>query len=189
MDFTVLKTKVSISPLFFAVLTVFLLIDKNGIASAAVLFSLLHEIGHFLSLTLVKTFPRCVKFDLFGIKMLLPENLDTAKKCFVLSAGFTVNFLLAILFFALNKTLFCYINLVIGIFTAFPLPSADGGSILRMVLEEHFQQKAENIFGRVSRFFSFVISAFFVFISVLTKNYFILIAAIYMIFCAIKKAA
>ena len=45
-----LKTGVTVSPLFFAVLTAFLLLDKNGVAIWAVLFSLMHESGHFLAL-------------------------------------------------------------------------------------------------------------------------------------------
>ena len=44
MEFTVLKTRVKISPLFFAVLTAFLLADRGGIAAAVISFSLLHEL-------------------------------------------------------------------------------------------------------------------------------------------------
>ena len=189
IDFTVLKTKISVSPLFFAVLTVFLLIDKNGIASSVLLFSFLHEAGHFISLLITKTFPQSIKTDIFGIRIKLPENLDTAKKCFVLSAGFAVNFLLSALFFALKKPLFGYINIFIGIFTAFPLPSTDGGSILKTILEEFLPQKAGRIFGIISRIFTLVLSLFLVFLSVFTKNYFIMIAVVYMLFCTMKKAA
>ena len=46
MEFTVLKTKVKISPLFFAVLTAFLISDRNGIAPVVIGFSLVHELSH-----------------------------------------------------------------------------------------------------------------------------------------------
>ena len=50
MEFTVLKTKVKISPLFFAVLTAFLITDRNGIAPVVIGFSLVHELCHFAAL-------------------------------------------------------------------------------------------------------------------------------------------
>ena len=119
----------------------------------------------------------------------LPENLSTAEKIPVLMAGFTVNFLLAVMFFVLKKPLFGYINLIIGIFTALPVPSADGGEVLKAVIEEFLPNKAEKIFGIVSRIFVSIISLLLFLVSVLTENYFILIAVIYMVFCVIKKAA
>ena len=106
MDFTVLKTKVSVSPFFFAVLTLILIADKSGVSGFAVLFSLLHEFGHFLALICGKIIPKSFKITLFGMHISLPENLSTAEKIPVLMAGFTVNFLLAALFFVLKNPLF-----------------------------------------------------------------------------------
>ena len=45
-----LKTKVKISPLFFAILTAFLAADKSGIAFSAIAFSAIHEATHFAAL-------------------------------------------------------------------------------------------------------------------------------------------
>ena len=119
----------------------------------------------------------------------LPENLSTAEKIPVLMAGFTVNFLLAALFFVLKNPLFGYINLILGIFTAIPVPSSDGGEVLKAVLEEFLPKESEKIFGMVSEIFVSVISLLLFFISIITENYFILIAVIYMVFCVTKKAA
>ena len=179
-----LKTKISVSPLFFAVLTLVLLFDKTGISGFAVLFSFLHE-----ALLCVKTFPKEADLSLFGIHIKLPENLSTVKKCFVLTAGFFVNFFLAILFYSIGKTVFSVINLVIGIFTALPIQSTDGGTVLKTILEEVFPQKSEKLYGTISKIFAFVFSVLFIEVSFFTKNYFILISIMYMIFCAIKKAA
>lgn len=189
MELTVLKTKIYVSPLFFAVLTAFLLIDKSGIAGKAVLFSLLHETGHFLALLCVKSSPKLVLLSVFGIGMELPANLSTARKCTVLMAGFTVNFILSALFFMLGKNIMAYINLAIGLFTAMPLASTDGGAILKMLLEEFFPQKAEICFKTISLAFLAVISIFVIFTVFLTGNYFLFIALFYMALCAIKTAA
>ena len=189
IDFVVLKTKISVSPLFFAVLTLVLLFDKTGISGFAVLFSFLHEIGHILALLCVKTFPKEADLSLFGIHIKLPENLSTVKKCFVLTAGFLVNFFLAISFYSIGKTVFSVINLVIGIFTALPISSTDGGTVLKTILEEVFPQKSEKLYGTISKIFTFVFSLLLIVVFFFTKNYFILISVVYMIFCAIKKAA
>ena len=189
IDFSVLKTRVSVSPLFFAVLTLVLLVDKTGVSGYAVLFSLLHELGHIFALLCTKTFPEAVVLTVFGIHIKLPGNLSTAKECLVLMAGFTVNFLLAFLFHFFEKTVFEIVNLAIGIFTALPLPSTDGGTVLKTFLENYLPQKAKKTFEIISVISVFIFSFVFILFSVLTKNYFIFIAVIYMIFCTIKTAA
>ena len=186
MEFTVLKTILKISPLFFAMLTLFLLVDKNGIASVVVLFSVLHETGHFLALLCVKTRPKLIEFSPFGIHVSLPENLSTAEKVPVLMAGFSINFLLAAIFFILRKPLFGYINLIIGIFTALPISATDGGAVLKTLLYESDPQKEEKIFKIVSCSSLAMVSVVFIISAVVTKNYFFFIPLIYMVICAMK---
>ena len=183
-----LKTKISISPLFFAVLTLVLIFDKTGISNFALLFSFLHEMGHFAALLCGKINPENISITIFGIHIRLPGNLSTKKKCVVLVAGFLVNFFLAALFFASGKTVFGYINLLIGIFTSLPIESTDGGEVFKAVLEELLSNKAEKFFRIVSGILSFIFSVVLVFLSVEANNCFILLAVIYMIFCAIKTA-
>lgn len=184
-----LSTKVKISPFFFAVLTAFFIIDKNGIACWVLLFSLLHEAGHFMALLCIKTAPKAVDLSAFGIHILLKENMSTALKCIVLMAGFTVNFILAALFFTFEKTLFAYINLITGILTAVPLSSTDGGAVLRILLDELPSGKGEGIFRIITFLLLTLFSAGFVFIAFFTGNYFLFIAFFYMLLCVIKKAA
>ncbi len=188
IDFTVLKTKVYVSPFFFSVLTLILLLDKTGISGYAVLFSLLHEMGHILALLCKKIRPKAVVVTLFGIHIELPGNLGTTEKCIVLMAGFTANFLLGIFFFCVGKTDLAVINIFLGIFTALPIASTDGGSILKTVLEEFFSHKAEKIFKFVSGIFVSIFLLFLILVFILTKNVFIFITVFYMIFCTIKTA-
>lgn len=186
MKFSVLKTNVEVSPLFFAVLTSFLLVDKNRIASAAVLFSALHELGHFLALLCVKSHAKAVKISAFGIEMQLYENMSTVKKIAVLMAGFTVNFVLAFFFFKAGKTLFAYINLVIGCLTGLPVAATDGGSVLKIIFEKIFPEKADKLFFSVSLSLSIFVSAIMVLAAVYSKNYYLLIAAFYIVLSAKK---
>lgn len=184
-----LKTNVNVSPLFFAVLTAFLLTDKTGTASAAVIFSVLHEAGHFLALLCEKSYPKEINVSLFGINMSVPERLSTAKKCAVLMSGFITNFILSAFFFFIGYDKFAYINLFIGLFTAMPVPSSDGGSILKLVFDEYMPEKAERIFKVVSLLFILLLSAFMIFVLFITKNVFLIFALMYMVLCAVKTAA
>lgn len=189
MDFSVLKIKVSLSPLFFAVLTSVLILDKTGISGFAVLFSFLHEMGHILALLCKKIRPKAFSVTVFGMHIRLPENLSTAEKCFVLMSGFAVNYILAALFFIFHKPVFGYVNFLLGIFTSIPLASTDGGEILKAFLEEFLEQAGERIFGIISGIFSLVFSLLLILIFVSTRNFFILFAVFYTIFCTIKRAA
>lgn len=186
MEFTVLKTKVRISPLFFAVLTAFLLMDKSGIASEAVLFSVLHEMGHFFALLCAKAQPKSVEISAFGIHMELPLNLSTAKKCAVLMAGFAVNFILGAVLFYHENVIGGYINLFIGIFTAMPLAATDGGAVLKTVLEYIMPEKAGKITKTVSLLFTALLSVFLFALAVYTKNCYLLFAVCYMLMMAMK---
>lgn len=188
IKFTVLKTEISVSPLFFAVTTAFLLINKNGMALKVLLSAFLHEMGHFIALLCVKTAPRKAELSLFGIRLNLKNNMSTAQKCIVLMAGFAVNFIVSAICFLLKENILAYINLIIGIFTALPLSSSDGGTIFKIILEEFLPQKAEKLFEIISLLLVFIISLFLIFVSVSTKNYYIIIAVVYMIFCTKRTA-
>ena len=60
-----LKTKVKISPLFFAILTAFLAADKSGIAFSAIAFSAIHEATHFAALFIFRV--ASTKLSICGI--------------------------------------------------------------------------------------------------------------------------
>lgn len=186
MEFLVLKTRIKISPLFFAVLTAFLVMDKNGIAPLTVVFSFLHELGHFLALLCAKTRASEIKISVFGIEIFLPKKLSTAKKAAVLMAGFAVNFILAAIFFIFNYPLFAYINLIIGLATVFPTASTDGGGVLKLLLEEISFEKGEKLFKVISITLGGLLSMFVLPVAVYTKNYYLLIAVIYIFIFAIK---
>ena len=186
MEFTVLKTRFLVSPLFFSVLTAFLILDENKIACVTILFSLLHETGHILALLSLKIHPKRISVNVFGMNIELDGGLSTAEKCFVFASGFTVNLILSVLFFIGENQLFGFINFIIGIFTALPLPSTDGGSILKTILDELIPQKSEKVFKIIAIVFAAIISILIIFIFVFTGNYFVFIALIYIFIC-IKK--
>lgn len=186
LSFSVLKTGVEVSPLFFAVLTLFLLADTNGIAFPAVIFSFAHEAGHFLALLFLKTSPKKVSISLAGIHMELPRDLCTAKKITVLCAGFATNFFMAFLFHALGKPVFALINIIIGIFTMLPLCSTDGGSIVKELFALYFEDKGKRIQKMFFICACAVFSLFLLAASAAAKNCYLLISLLYLWACTVK---
>ena len=181
MEFTVLKTRIKISPLFFAVLTAFLISDKTGIAVYAILFSSLHEASHFLALVCGKIGIKELDLSVFGIRIILPNTMSTARKITVLMAGFTVNFILASFFFIIKNPVFGYINLAIGMMTAVPLSSTDGGEILKILMQEYCYDKSERIIKILFIIFGIVFIILLTAAAVYFKNYYIFIAVFYII--------
>ncbi len=189
MEFTVLKTKVTLSPVFFMVLTVFFLLDREGLAVPAILLSAMHEICHFFALLCVKSRPLSVSLSLFGIEMALPRNLSTGKKVFVLSAGFALNFAAGSVLILNGYSLYGYISLFIGIFTAFPLPSTDGGGILTALAEEFSPENSDRIIKSISIVLSFLVAFLLCAAGFYTKNAFLSIPITYILIMALKKSS
>lgn len=187
MEFTVLKTKLYVSPLFFAVLTIFFIVDKNGMATDVCLCSILHELGHFLALICTKTCPKKIEITVFGIHISLFESVSTIKKIVVLIAGFSVNYILAAIFFFVEKPFLGYVNLAIGLFTAIPLSSTDGGAVLKIIFEELVPNKGETVLKIISMVTFLLMFVFLMVVAVFTKNYFIFLAIIYMAICGFKE--
>lgn len=180
IEFTVLKTKVSVSPLLFAVLTLFLLADRSGLAAASILFSICHEAGHFLALLLEKSAPIRVTASVGGIHMELPPTLSTEEKLVVFAAGFSVNFVLMAAFLLLGRAEAAMINMLIGVFTALPLPSTDGGSIVKEFFEHRFPFRAESLTKKVFTVAFFAAAIVLSVLIVVTGNYYLIIAVVYM---------
>lgn len=185
MEFTVLKTRVKISPLFFAVLTAFLLADRGGIAAAAIGFSLLHELCHFAALAALKKAPREVCVSAAGISMCLCK-MSTAQKVLVFAAGAAGNFAAAAVFSAAGERLFCAVNLAIGIFAMLPLCSTDGGSIFAALAEKFFPERAEKLCRTFFALCGAAAAAALFAAAVIYKNPYLLIAVFYAVICVLK---
>ena len=185
MDFTVFKTRVKISPLYFAVLTAFLLADREKIAFAAICFSLFHELCHFAVLVVFKKAPQEIDVSAAGISMCL-NQMSTAQRIAVFSAGAVGNFVLAAVFAAAEKSLFCAINLVIGIFTLLPLCSTDGGSIAAALAESFFPEQAKMLCHIIFTAFGLMAAVLLFSAAIVYKNPYLLIAVFYAVICLLK---
>lgn len=186
LEFSVLKTRVLVSPMFFAVLTLFLIADKNGIANNVVLFSLIHESGHFMALICCKTYPKEIRIDVFGIRILLPRVLCMSKKIAILASGFITNFITAAALYFMDRKIEFYINLILGIFTALPIKATDGGEIVSVLFSELNFSVSEKRIKKALAFFTVFIGLIIMTFSVFTKNIYLILAAAYIIIISFK---
>lgn len=154
---------IKVSFLLVAMLTLFSLYDKTGIAYCSILSAAMHECGHLVAALFLKLEVRELSFMPFGIGLLLKRDLalvKTGKKLALLFAGSLVNFVTFGALMLVNKasSLFALTSLVTGIFNLLPVSSLDGGRILNELLSLIFTENtAQNISDAVSLFASFAL--------------------------------
>ncbi len=128
--------------LFFAVLTMLLLVDRTGYASLGLFACLLHEAGHLAMMLLTHTPVEKVQFYATGIRIVsnFAYTSGYLKQTGILLAGSLVNFAVAaVCVFAFDGrvlfySLFGAMNLCIGLFNLLPVGFLDGGKLLEILL-------------------------------------------------------
>ncbi len=167
---------VQISFLFFAVVTVYLILDRSGYGYCGVLAAITHELGHIIAYFIVGERPKSVTFSIEGMRITSSERyLTLGKGIFSLSAGCFTNFAVFIfLYFGagsnLEFTRIALVQLSIGLFNLIPVGALDGGMILRRVLGEFFSVRVAEFVG-VSLSWVIVLPVFAYGILLLIRDY------------------
>ena len=123
-----------ISPLFFALLSLLLLIDRTGMMPFVLLAVFLHEAGHLLTMHRWGIHPDSVELLPFEINIQKPALQGTLFHEWVIaSAGVAVNLAVALLSLLFYRTFhlawtvrLAVCNLVLGLFQALPIEGLDG---------------------------------------------------------------
>ena len=149
MRFSVCGVRLHIGFLFAFSVCFVLTVAEDTVVRYAVLFSLLHELGHLLSDFLFGCKPRAISLGLFGMTITRAEDLTLSYRQEICSAlaGPFVNLVLAALFVSLylwqrtNTFLTAaVVNLSIFAFNAMPVFSLDGGRALEAFLRAHITE-------------------------------------------------
>jgi len=135
------RTSWQIDFFFFAVMTI-ALARPLPLWGLPILFPVfIHEFAHLLVLVLFRGKPETIRFSGFGIRVSGgSECLPRRQKFLVLAAGPAANFLSAILFAFFTyaqpelTTILCTPHLLLGLWNMMPLPPADGGQMLLLLL-------------------------------------------------------
>lgn len=126
--------------MFVALVTVFLIIDKSGVAVIGLITCIIHELGHVCMFCAVGLTPLELHFELTGMRLVKPlATLSYPKEVLVQLAGSGTNLLV---FFLLcgtidsitPRSIFAVTHLILGVFNLLPLKSFDGGKLLELTL-------------------------------------------------------
>lgn len=157
MRFKIGHTRISVSFLFFAMLTMLFAIDERGVALITMISSAIHECGHISSLILLGGCPDEINFGIFGIR--IQQNkcmLSDVCQIIVVLFGPLVNLALFAVLLAVYGAFGTQIlltaaavNLVVGIFNLIPIFPLDGGRLLFMVLSLILSDRAVCIIMRL----------------------------------------
>ena len=155
MEFQFLHTKIRISYLFAAVLTLFFLYDRDGMFWYVLSVVALHEMGHLLAMWLLRAAPGEIDLCFFGIRISRREaaRLTYLQEGLIHLAGPAVNLLAWILCLSAKgemSRLYGWLHLFTGLFNLLPAGNLDGGNLLSLLGQRFFPVQQEWITKLVS---------------------------------------
>ena len=133
MSFDLFGVRITVSYPFLAVLTVFLTLDKTGLAGEMLAAALLHELGHLIMMYVLRQPPRSIDCVSFGIRIVKQSSaISYGKEAAIYAAGPLVNLLAAALFAARGGAIstLAQVHLLLGLFQLLPIGALDGGMLV-----------------------------------------------------------
>ena len=130
---------------FFAVIALYLLLDKSGFGLAALAACAMHETAHFIAMTAFGVPVEQLTLYGAGIRITSSkiEYIRPLQKAVILCAGCMANFAAAFVFWGLENYAASAVNMFTGIFNLLPMGELDGAQLLEMLAVRHC--KAENV--------------------------------------------
>ena len=125
------RTSLRLDFSFFAVVAIYLLLDKSGFGLAALAACAMHETAHLIAMALLGV--PVEQVTLYGAGIRITSRLDKVKplyKVIILSVGCVTNFVAAIVFWNVREYAAFVVNLYTGIFNLLPIGELDGAKLL-----------------------------------------------------------
>ncbi len=185
--------------IFIAIL-IFLLTEQLNIYIVFMLFAIIHELGHILTGIILGFKPKNIEVLPIGIsacfymqcddynKKINYANRFVLKKVIISCAGPITNFIIAIIFYFFDFSIFnisrefiIYTNLIIGIFNLIPIYPLDGGRIIKNILHIKIGLKESYKYTKIIANLSIIILTIFSSMAILyLKNISIVLILIYL---------
>ena len=185
--------------IFIAIL-IFLLTEQLNIYIVFMLFAIIHELGHVLTGIILGFKPKNIEVLAIGIsacfymqcddynKKINYANRFVLKKVIISCAGPITNFIIAIIFYFFDFSIFnisrefiIYTNLIIGIFNLIPIYPLDGGRIIKNILHIKIGLKESYKYTKIIANLSIIILTIFSSMAILyLKNISIVLILIYL---------
>ena len=136
--FRILGINFSVSFLYICLISVFLIYDNSGIVMWSIFSSFFHESFHIIFLYVFSAKPKCVCFELSGIKLIKAKELNFLQDIIVLISGCFGNLILFFVCCNFNLRVGAVVNLCLFAFNLLPSITLDGGQILFRIFENFF---------------------------------------------------
>lgn len=196
MRFNLLGVKIRVSFLFTAVIAFMLITDRTGLAFPTLIAAFLHESGHLLAMWAMDCRPREIHLIPAAIKIIRGyPNKKYGELAIALcgpAANFACYLTLRLWYFGCGGAAllhFAIINLLLGGFNMLPVTGLDGGTVLRLLLENRFGAGKAWHTVKIISFFSgiAVLSAALIITICGSFNLTVYITALYLILTALLR--
>ena len=136
ISLTLRQTKINLDFSIFAVLALFLLMDRTGFGITALAACTLHETSHLVVMTLLHIPVENITFYGAGIRICssCTERSPLGVQAAVYLAGVAANFAAAVALFLLDEPAAAFVSLFTGGFNMLALGELDGAKILHIIL-------------------------------------------------------
>lgn len=195
MSFKLFSTKVTVSFLFTAMVSVLLLCDRTGFAFPMLCSVVFHEAGHLAAMYVCGCAPTEVRLIPGSVQICMP-TVTLKHEVFILVCGPLINLILFSVLF-INCYIFSnvwfldfsVINLIYGAFNILPVKGVDGGSVLHIFLSRIFGlRKADTALNTITVITAILVLLSAVFLTVKgNANYSAYIMALYLILSVFLK--
>ena len=147
MKFKIKGIDFEITFLFVALITFILTLNAPANVLITVASSLIHEMGHLLTMSAVGNKPQCVRFELAGINIKREQSIKISTKNELLIAlggpfANAVIFIICCFIICFYQSEFLMtvacINLILMLFNLLPVKRLDGGMALYFLLSRRF---------------------------------------------------
>lgn len=191
--------KVSVNPLFFVILAFFVIMDGTLFMVLILSAALIHEGAHILSFVLFKAEIKELRFQPFGIQIILSKdiNLGYIKETVCALAGPFVNLALALILVIFGVIFdvpqgygfFLVCNIALFALNIMPIMPLDGGRALHaLLLKKTDIMKAERISFIVSIVLTIPLLALGIYILKVTEyNFSLILISFYLLIRLYKK--
>lgn len=142
IQFNIKDVNIKLKFMFFAVITMFLILDKQGVTILTLLASLTHELGHLFALIIFGHRPKELIFEVVGIRLVKQNRfISYSKEIIILFAGPLTNIIIFFILYSFFRydyyySIFSLTNLFIGLFNLLPIGNLDGGQILNLAIKK-----------------------------------------------------
>lgn len=147
MIFNVFGVNVEMTFWFVALITFIISLNAPSNVLVTVISSLIHEMGHLLTMTSVGNKPKAVRFEITGMNIIRQPDLkiSTKNEVFIALGGPFANLICFVASIVLlttcennNILTFGCINLILMIFNLLPIKRLDGGMALYYILSQKY---------------------------------------------------